>query len=182
MQEATRDAATEDALPLLAFAMRELYDRFGRGGHLDLAHYRALGDPAAGLSPLENAVRRAADDVLGQSKPTDDELAALRNAFVSALVRVDEAGNYVRQTAAWSELPASAHRLLEGLVNGRLLVRRKVGEANVVEVTHEALLRKWPRLRAWLDEERAFLIGRQRLEADLREWEQASATDKLNAS
>jgi hypothetical protein len=51
----------------------------------------------------------------------------------------------------------------------------------IVEVAHEALLRKWPRLRAWLDEAREFLIGKQQLENDLSDWESASEADKSAA-
>lgn len=53
VQAAAADAATEDALPLLAFALRELWDRFGAERRLTLAHYRALGDSHAHLSPGE---------------------------------------------------------------------------------------------------------------------------------
>ncbi len=81
VQQATRDAETEDALPLLAFALRELFDR-SPNKYLSLYGYQALGDEKAGLSPLENAVRKAADDVLAQAKPADEELSALREAFV----------------------------------------------------------------------------------------------------
>ncbi len=65
---AMNDAATDDALPLLAFALRELYDRFGQTKKLTLEAYLALGDPAAQLSPLENAVRSKADEVLAVAK------------------------------------------------------------------------------------------------------------------
>ena len=47
----------------------------------------------------------------------------------------------------------------------------------MVEVAHEALLRKWPSLRAWLDEAREFLAGKQQLEVDLRDWERATKAD-----
>jgi Novel STAND NTPase 1 len=48
---ASEDAATEDALPLIAFALRELYERFGaKTKRLALEDYLRLGDPAAGLS------------------------------------------------------------------------------------------------------------------------------------
>jgi WD40 repeat protein len=181
LQEATRDAATDDALPLLAFALRALHDRFGQDGKLSLDEYRALGDPAAGLSPLENAVRRAADEVLAAAKPGDAELRALKEAFVPALVRVNDAGEYVRRPALWTDLPTAAHDLLERLAKARLLIRRQAGEASVVEVAHEALLRKWPRLRKWLDEQRTFLIGRQQLEQDVRDWQQVSPADKPKA-
>jgi WD40 repeat protein len=180
------DAGTDDALPLLAFTLRELYDRHaaprdGQGSgerRLLLAHYRELGDPATGLNPLENSVRKRADEVLASIKPTAEELAALRAAFVGPLVRVNDEGEYVRHPGRWSELPPNALPILEKLTDARLLVTRDDGGQHTVEVAHEALIRKWPRLRAWLDEEREFLIGKSRLEAALADWEKASEADK----
>jgi hypothetical protein len=45
VQRAADDAQTEDALPLLAFALRELYERFGADRHLSLADHQARGMP-----------------------------------------------------------------------------------------------------------------------------------------
>jgi WD40 repeat protein len=180
VQQAARDAATEDALPLLAFALRELWDR-SSNKVLSLDGYKAIGDEKAGLTPLENAVRKAADAVLAEAKPSDDELAALREAFVPAMVRVNDQGEYVRRPARLDELPAKAQPLLERLARARLLVLRQDGEARVVEVAHEALLRKWPLLKSWLDSARAFLIGKQQLEQDLRDWDGAAEKDKAGA-
>jgi hypothetical protein len=84
VQQAARDAATEDALPLLAFALRELWDR-SPNKSLSLEGYKAFGDEKGGLTPLENAVREATDAVLAEAKPADDELVALREAFVPAM-------------------------------------------------------------------------------------------------
>jgi WD40 repeat protein len=180
VQQAARDAATEDALPLLAFALRELWDR-SSNKVLSLDGYKALGDEKAGLTPLENAVREAADGVLAEAKPADDELAALREAFVPAMVRVNDQGEYVRRPARLDELPAKAQPLLERLAKARLLIVRQDGAVGVVEVAHEALLRKWPLLRSWLDAARVFLIGKQQLEQDLRDWEGAAEKDKAGA-
>lgn len=179
--QASKDAETEDALPLLAFALRELFDRYGGDNHLSLENYYALGDAKANLTPLENAVRKAADDVLTDSKPGAEELTALREAFVPAMVRVNDKGEYVRRPAQWDYLPAKAHPLLERLVKARLLVISQESDGRVVEVAHEALLRKWPRLRDWLDEEREFLTGKQQLERDLHDWACATETDKTGA-
>ena len=99
VQQAVRDAETADALPLLAFALRELYDRASDGHYLSLAAYNALGDAEAKLTPLEDSVRKAADDVLAETKPGDEELTALREAFVPAMVRVNDQGEYVRRPA-----------------------------------------------------------------------------------
>ena len=98
-----------------------------------------------------------------------------------AMVRVNDQGEYVRRPARLDELPAKSQPLLERLAKARLLVLRQDGDARVVEVAHEALLRKWPLLRSWLDSAREFLIGKQQLEQDLRDWEQAAETDKAGA-
>ena len=178
VHQAARDAQTEDALPLLAFALRELYDRSGGDNHLSLDDYQALGDAKAELTPLENAVRRAADDVLTEARPSEEELAALREAFVPAMVRVNDQGEYVRRPARWADLPGDSQALLESLAKARLLIVSQEGKDRMVEVAHEALLRKWPRLRTWLDDAREFLAGKQQLEVDLRDWERAADEDK----
>ena len=180
VRQAAGDAETEDALPLLAFALRELLN-WPSNRPLTLERYKALGDEKAGLTPLENAVRQAAEDVLADAKPTKDETDALRDAFVPAMVRINDQGEYVRRPARLDELPAKAQPLLERLAKARLLVLRQDGDARVVEVAHEALLRKWPLLRSWLDSAREFLIGKQQLEQELRDWDQAAEPDKVGA-
>jgi WD40 repeat protein len=178
---AIRDTATEDSLPLLAFALRQMHDRYGADGLLSLRDYQALGDPAAGLSPLENAVRQAADQVL-TPPPGEEALKGLKAAFVPAMVRVSEQGGYTRRAASWDALPPAARPLLEALVAARLVVRRRSeGEPSTVEVTHEALLRVWPLLRGWLDDSRDFLLGSQQLEQDLALWQAAPPADKPRA-
>jgi WD40 repeat protein len=178
---AMNDAATDDALPLLAFALRELYDRFGQKRHLTLEAYRALGDDAGQLSPLENAVRRKADEVLAAAKPSPEDLQALREAFVPAMVRVNAEGEYVRRPARFDALPSNARPLIEHLARARLLIIQKEHDVTIVEVAHEALLRKWPLLRGWLDQEREFLIGKDQIEQDLLDWGKAPAHEKTEA-
>ena len=41
-----------------------------------------------------------------------------------------------------------------------------------VEVAHEALIRNWGRLRSWLNEDREFLLWRQRTQVQVEQWEQ----------
>jgi WD40 repeat protein len=178
---AVADAQTEDALPLLAFALRELYDRFASGGRLTAESYRALGDPQAQLSPLENAVRRKADDVLAAAKPAPEDLLALKEAFIPAMVRVNPEGEYVRRPAAIDAISPRALPLIDRLAKARLLTIRDEQGVKTVEVAHEALLRKWPLLRGWLDEEREFLVGKAQLEQDLLDWERAAQEQKSDA-
>ncbi len=177
----TADAHTEDALPLLAFTLRELYDRSAGLGRLTAESYQALGDAQAQLSPLENAVRRKADEVLRVAKPDKADLQALKDAFVPAMVRVNAEGEYVRRPARLEDLPAKARPLIDRLAAARLLIIRQEDETTIVEVAHEALLRKWPLLRGWLDEEREFLIGKSQLEQDLLDWQATPPPQKQEA-
>ena len=81
---------------------------------LSLDGYKALGD----ATPLENAVRQAADRSLVEAKPTNDELMALREAFVPAMVRVNDEGQYVRRPARWDELRScdACHSVVRSIV------------------------------------------------------------------
>lgn len=179
------DAGGPDAMPLLAFTLRELWahataDAAADAPVIRLADYQLLGDAAAGLNPLENAVRRRADELVA---PLDEaERRLLREAFVGALVRVDDQGLYGRRAARWDELDAAVHATLETFVAARLLVvRRDEAGQRSVEVAHEALLRKWPLLRDWLDDERGFLIGRLQLQRALDDWNAATPAERDTA-
>ncbi|CAG0978003.1 phosphoinositide-3-kinase, regulatory subunit 4 [Geobacteraceae bacterium] len=141
-----QDATTSDALPLLAFTLRELYERYGQDGRLQFKEYEELGR-------LEGSVRRAADAVIERMSPSPEELAALRVAFVPAMVSVNEEGGFIRRRASWLDLPARAHKLLQQFIEARLLVSQTERGERVVEVAHEALLRSWPRLNGWLRED-----------------------------
>ena len=145
MPQRQRDAGTEDALPLLAFTLRELYDRYvgerGKGGaqELSLVQYTALGDPAAHLNPLENSVRRRADEVLSDAQLSDEEMAALREAFIGGMVRIDEDGEYSRRPAFVDALPEKALPALERLAAARLVIFDDETGRRTVEAAHEAL-------------------------------------------
>jgi hypothetical protein len=47
----------------------------------------------------------------------------------------------------------------------------------MVEIAHEALVRRWPRLRQWLEEDREILVWRQRLGFIIQEWQQTGRDD-----
>jgi len=181
------DAGGPDAMPLLAFTLRELWSRAQADAGVDgpvirLADYTALGDPAHGLNPLENAVSRRAD-ALAAAWPADGAVQrAVREAFVGALARVDDSGVFGRRAAAWDELEPVAQGALQAFVQARLLVVRSGSDGRPwVEVAHEALLRKWPLLVRWLEEERSFLLGRLQLQRALVDWQEAQPAQRDSA-
>lgn len=174
-QAMVADTATDDALPLLAFTLRELYDRFGaglrQGGRLTLAQYRdQLGGLQGALARSAEALCAPADD---SANASGDALQALRRALLK-LVRIDAEGRFVRQPRAWGELPADVHPVLERFVQARLLVSRSEdGGQRMLEVAHEALFRSWERLAGWLAADRSFLVWRERLRGLGDEWQRS---------
>lgn len=164
--ELVADTATPDALPLLAFTLRALWERAGPGGPLTLSDYRQ------GLGRLDGAVARAAETVLAAQPLDAATLDALRSAL-TALVRLNDDGACVRQQARWDDLPVGARGLLQRFIDKRLLLPHAQDGVRLVELAHDALLRSWQRLADWLAEDRALLQRRDRLRRAAREWEAA---------
>ena len=177
------DIESTAALPLLAFALRELYDQNRQKHRLTIADYEALGDPTSKLNPIENVVRRKAEDVLKLAAPSDGELAGLKQAFIPHLVRIRDDGTFVRRPSPVQELPPEALRLIDAFVEARLLTRRKENDVSdtLVEVSHEALFKAWPLLESWLNSERDFLAGKSQLIQSLAAWQAAPVGLKQEA-
>jgi WD40 repeat protein len=162
------DAVTSDALPLVAFVLSELYLKYGhQARRLEAAQYQAMRQGE--LSPLEAAVRNAADEAMRDCTP--DEKAALRSAFIPGLTRIEEQrGVFTKKEAIAEDLPPLSQRLIGNLVNARLLVQRTTAQGETVEVAHEALFRVWPTLTGWLDADRDLLTHLQGLERAAKDW------------
>jgi AAA ATPase domain/TIR domain len=102
------DTVTRDALPLLAFTLRRLYDRCGEDGRLEIHEYDDLGR-------LEGAIRAEADRVLSEAPPSSEDLEALRAAFVPTMVRINAEGAYARRRARADEIAAAGENVAPAL-------------------------------------------------------------------
>jgi hypothetical protein len=153
-------------LALMAFALRELYDRCEPNRRLDLAAYR--GEDFGGLS---GAIARSADATLEQ---LGEGAGALERVF-ARLVRVnqDDAPTRRRERrSAWDDDP-EARKLVDAFLKARLLVADRgatAGEDPVIEVAHEALLREWPRLAGWIDQRREAFRLAERVRTEANAW------------
>jgi hypothetical protein len=172
-QQLLADLDSADALPLLAFTLARFKAEYGPREKLTLADYR---DRFGGLN---GAIRSAVDGALGINAD-QETLALARRAFVPALVQVDHA-SVKRRIAELSGFPFSVVPLIDRLVTQRLLVsdHRSVGGTikATVEVAHEAILRQWPALAGWIEEERDALRTRDLLVTAAEQWRTNGATE-----
>jgi WD40 repeat protein len=168
-----RDTGTRDALPLLAFTLRRLYERYGQDGRLEIREYEALGG-------LEGAIREEANRLLEETQPSPEQLEALHAAFVPAMVRINAEGGYARRRATLLDIPSRAVPLLRRFVDARLLVTdRDTAGREIIEVAHEALLRTWPQLTAWLAEDQDKLRLLDSLQRAAEEWDKSGRRPDL---
>jgi len=175
----------QDALPLLAFTLAHLYENYRADNELTLSGYDQLGH-VRGV--IDTAVKQVfAEGVAKGELPKDAKAqqALARAAFIPHLAQVNGAGQFVRRVATRDQIPAEARPVIDSFAEQRLLTKDRRKDADgkdvdVVEVAHEALLRQ-PPFSEWLEEDREFLIGKQQLQNDLRDWEEAQPADKKGA-
>ncbi|NEB00534.1 AAA family ATPase [Streptomyces sp. SID13726] len=157
-------------LPLLSHALLATWQR-RKAGRLTLAGYRAAG----GIQGAVAATAERAWSRLDPAARTAARLLLLRLVRLGEDTQATRRRGTRRQLAAESTDPGKTEESLEALVRARLVTL----DAESVEITHEALLTAWPRLREWIDEDRSDHLLRQRLEEDGRSWEGSNRDSSL---
>ncbi|MYV58383.1 hypothetical protein GTW37_00980, partial [Streptomyces sp. SID4931] len=151
-------------LPLLAHALRATWQQ--RHGHtLTVDGYRVTGG-------IQGAIATTANRLYDTLPPPCHEAA--RWVFLR-LVIVGRDADDSRRRVRNDELlrnapdPEAAARVLDDFTRGRLLTR----DRDTVVMTHEVLIRAWPRLRGWIEHDRNGNVVRQEVEEAAAAWEQA---------
>ncbi|MEU5259233.1 hypothetical protein [Amycolatopsis sp. NPDC021455] len=164
------DTADEPgALPLMSHALVETWKRRS-GDRMTLAAYRQAGG-------LRGAIARTADRVFDEFDPGEQQVA--RDVFLR-LTALGEGTEDTKRRVARSELLDCAGAESVAKVLARLTEERLVTVGgDTVEVAHEALIRSWPRLRAWLAQDREALLAHRRLTETVAEWERHDRDDDL---
>ena len=144
------------ALPLLSTCLLELWQR--RDGRvLRLAAYQESGGVHA-------AVARLAERAYGR---LDGDGQRMARGVLLRLAGEGEGEAVVRARVALEEFGDDARPVLDELTDSRLLTVTE-GE---VEVAHEALLREWPRLRGWLEDDAEGRRLHRHLRTAASEWD-----------
>jgi WD40 repeat protein len=119
---------------------------------------------------VQGAVAKTAETIYRDALTPEQQRLA-RNIFLR-LTELGESTEDTRRRVSLAEIlprtgAADVEEVLRLLTDARLVT---VGEGTV-EVAHEALIRHWPTLRAWLDEDREGRLVHRRLTEAAQEWE-----------
>ncbi|MFJ3635186.1 helix-turn-helix domain-containing protein [Streptomyces sp. NPDC090112] len=162
LREDLPGSAPSGALPLVSHALMATWG-LRTDSTLTVAGYERTGG-------IRGAVARTAEEVFAGLHPAEQH--TLRRVLVRLVHLADGAGATRRRmdrTALMGQLadtgPAAA--ALDAFVRARLITM----DSDTVEITHEALLDAWPRLRGWIRADRAGLLIHQQLAHAAAEWE-----------
>ena len=164
-----RDVVGEPgALPLMSHALSVTWERRD-GRTLTVDGYRESGGVAS-------AIARTADAVVSSLPQEQHELT--RGVFLR-LTELGEGSADTRRRVAIEELapegtpPATIRALLDQLADARLVTLSE----GTAEVAHEVLIREWPTLRGWLDDDRGGIRLHRQLDHASRLWDAGGRED-----
>jgi hypothetical protein len=144
-------------LPLLEYALEQAWAK-RTGPRIGTAEY----------SGLEQALEERANALYGRLSA--QEQAAAKRLFV----RLVWPGEGREDTRSRVDMPddAAMRSVVQTFASeeARLIVIDRAGDRSPVEVTHEALIRHWEKLRGWIEENRDKLRTRESLRAQRAEW------------
>lgn len=161
-------ACEAGTLPLLSHALRATWQH-RTDGTLTVAGYARTGG-------VHEAVAATAERVYGQLPAQQQDIA---RRLLLNLVHVRDGADDTRDRCERVELievtaagaaggrPDDIAAVLDAFTDARLLT----ADADEVEISHEALLWAWPRLREWIDGDRARLGMHRRLAEAARGWQ-----------
>jgi WD40 repeat protein len=160
------DDAGEDEgmLPLLQYALKETWDQ--RQDKL------LNGDSYARSGGVREAIRITAERTFNALSPDDQQTA--RKLFLR-LVTPGEGQEDTRARAAMPQDQAQ-RKIVEQFADRRtrlLVTGFDQAKRPTVEVAHEALIRRWPRLRDWINANREKLRARAAVLQSKADWEQS---------
>lgn len=164
------------ALPLLQFTLLKLWENRDRN-RITWEDYRKLGGG-------RQALARSADEFYNNLIP-EDQVTAKR--ILLRLVRPGEGleltSQRMRRVDLYSRSDAvdRIDRVLQKFIDARLLRQTKGGKAfdDQIEVAHEALVRNWPTLVGWLEDEREAIRQRRRLTIAAERWNELGCSPDL---
>ena len=153
------------AMPLLSHALLETWQR-RRGRTLTVSGYLASGG-------VSGAIAETADEVFYDQLDEEQQQIARNVLLRLTQLGEDETMVETRRRVGFDELisgsaaAAKVREVLTILADARLITT----DNEVAQVAHEALIREWPTLRGWIEEDREGLRLHRHLTLAAEAWE-----------
>ena len=152
------------ALPLLSHALLETWQR-RRGRMMTMSGYSSSGG-------VRGAIAETAESVFSDQFNQEQQAIARRIFLRLTELSNETAAADTRRRATFNELilkpeeTAATKTVLKVLADARLITTSE----DAAEVAHEALIREWPTLRGWLEDNRESLRLHRHLTEAAQEW------------
>ncbi|WP_326574716.1 WD40 repeat domain-containing protein [Streptomyces sp. NBC_00481] len=156
------DETPSGALPLVSHALLATWQR-RTDSALTVDGYERAGG-------IQGAIARTAENVFARLYPAEQKTI---RRILSRLVLVADGAGATRRRMSGAALMEQlgdadgAAAALDAFVRARLITM----DSDTIQITHEALLHAWPRLRDWIHADRAGLLLHQQLAHAAAEWE-----------
>ncbi len=155
-------------LPLLEFALEELYKQKTNEGMLTFSAYQKLAG-------LEGALAKRAEEVFSR---LDSKVQSAFNTIMQSLVNIDDTDG--RETISRNQADLEifegspeSKSFVNAFTEARIFVTLHTDDNKaVVTVAHEALFHHWPRLKTWIEQNKEILRIHSRLSAATTRWQQ----------
>ncbi|MGE7433164.1 nSTAND1 domain-containing NTPase [Kitasatospora sp. NPDC001175] len=157
-------------LPMLAHTLRLTWQE-RRDGTLTVDGYRLTGG-------IRGAIARTAEDLFTALTPEGREVARTLFLRLVAVGRdADDARRHVAHLDLVRDLPGGGltAAVVDGFIQHRLLTKDRL----TVTIAHEALIDAWPRLKGWIEQDRAGNLIRQEMEEAAAAWRRADRDSAL---
>lgn len=156
------------ALPLLEHTLLQLCEKRSDENVMTAQAYDELGG-------VQGALAKRADEIYRSFSP---EQQAITRRIMLRLTQPGEGTEDTRRRATMSELIVDSDEIpvvesvIKALTDARLLTTNRVEELEkrIIDVSHEALIRGWPELRKWIEEDREGLRLQHQLARAAEEW------------
>ena len=154
--------ATQGSLPLLQFTAAKLWDA------RDKQRRVLTRDTYLGMGGVAGALATHANEVLAAfAQPDQLTVRAIFQRLVTP-----ERTRAIVDISELREISPDVDRLVAHLVSARLLVVQSRGEgASAVELVHESLIKSWPTLQRWLDENHEDAAYLAQIRAAAKQWD-----------
>lgn len=152
-----------DMLPLLQYCLEQLYQQRSADGELSFAVFRALGGIEGAIGARAEQVTQALDEA---------QVAALHGVLAQLVCISEEDLPVTSRRLPWATLADSASQALaKAMVEARLFVSDLTAGVPTFGIAHDALLRRWPRAVAWIENHRHALQLRTRISLQAARWQ-----------